>query len=421
MKKPIHHLLVFAALLSVTLTGCLKDKCTEKRTFIIYEPVYGQADALREGIVLEAPRPLINPGKIYSYGTWLLINDISEGLHIIDNSQPEQPIHLAFLAIPGNRDMAIYNEVLYADNYMDLVAFDIQQITQPELVHRTENLFQNWTQTPKGVIIDYIETEETIESDCNSPSFFMMEDFFMAADPSILSNSGAFPSALAQVSGVGGSMARFTIAASHLYVVDRFNLHVFGLQQPQQPQPLATQHIGWDIETIFPYQNYLFIGSESGMFIFDNSQPTNPVQLSRFEHARACDPVVTDGQYAYVTLRDGSECLGYINQLDVVDISDLRNPKLVKTYPMTHPMGLSVRENTLFLCDDFAGLRIFDKSDVLKIGERQIAHIKGKATFDVIALPGSSRILVVGPDGFSQYDAADPSNPILLSHLPVQK
>lgn len=421
MKSGLNYLL-FLSCTAILFGGCLKDTCEESRTYTIYTPVYKQVEELRAGIAVEPARSLKNPGKIYAYGTFLLINELKEGLHIIDNSDPVNPQNLAFLAIPGNVDMAIYNHVLYADNYMDLVAFNLQQITQPVLVHRIEDVFpSNYPMTEQGVIVDYIETEETIKSDCNQGNFFWLEGGILAfdnaaADISTPSNG----SEVSQVTGVGGSLARFTIAANHLYVVDRYNLMVFGLAQPQTPVLAGNNQIGWDIETIFPYKNFLFIGSETGLYIFDNNIPTAPVQISFFQHARACDPVVTDGDYAYVTLRDGTTCLGFNNQLDVLDIKDLTQPRLLKSFPMTHPIGLAVRNQYLYLCDDQAGLRIFDKTDPLLIDQNQLAQIQGKRTYDVIALPASTHLLVIGPDGFTQYDVADPVHPIVLSTIPVE-
>ena len=37
----------------------------------------------------------------------------------------------------------------------------------------------------------------------------------------------------------------------------------------------------------------------------------------------SCDPVVVQGDYAFVTLRGGTECQGFSNQLDIIDISTL--------------------------------------------------------------------------------------------------
>lgn len=420
----MRHLSRFTLLLGISLLfgGCLKDTCEVNRTYNIYTPVYKSVDAIRSGVAVEAPRALRQPGKIYSYGPFLLINELREGLHIFDNSNPQAPQALAFLAIPGNADMAVYQNTLYADSYMDLLAFDISAITQPQLVHRQEEVFHQWLITDEGVVVDYIQEKEQLTLPCEDQGFMPWGERGFAIDVALGNMADAsLPSSVSQAMGVGGSMARFTLAAGHLYAVDQSHLHVFGLANPQVPLTLARQHIGWDIETIYPYGDYLFIGAETGMYIFDISDPVSPYQLSLFQHARACDPVVSDGALAYVTLRSGTVCQGFINQLDVIDVSRPLQPRHLISWPMTHPMGLAIRGDLLFLCDDTDGLRIFDRSDALQLGNRQLARLSGFQAYDVIALPGGNHILVVGRDGLRQYDTANPASPVLLSQIPVQR
>ena len=70
-------------------------------------------------------------------------------------------------------------------------------------------------------------------------------------------------------SGEGGSMARFVIVDNYLYSVDNTTLHIYNISQANQPVLAANLDIGMGIETIFSFKNYLFIGSTSGMFIYD--------------------------------------------------------------------------------------------------------------------------------------------------------
>jgi len=157
------------------------------------------------------------------------------------------------------------------------------------------------------------------------------------------------------------------------------------------------------------------------MFIYDVSNPASPVQLSFFQHAQACDPVFVSDDKAYVTLRGGTPCQNFDNQLDVIDITDLTNPILIASHTMTNPHGLSVKDNTLFLCDGTAGLKVFDVTNPQTIGDRLLASDKDIKTYDVIASPYRDIIFVIGDDGFFQYDVSDPENMIRLSHISVAK
>jgi len=161
--------------------------------------------------------------------------------------------------------------------------------------------------------------------------------------------------------GVGGSTARMTISGDYLYAISGSNVQLFDISQPQQPNPWVRVPVQWDIETLFPYGDYLLIGAATGMHIMDNTDPANPQYLSRFTHAQARDPVVAHEGYAYVTLRSDG-LFGGVDQMDVVDIRDIANPRLARSLPMQGPSGLTVGNDDLYVCDDVAGLKIFDLS-----------------------------------------------------------
>ena len=214
--------------------------------------------------------------------------------------------------------------------------------------------------------------------------------------------------------GVGGSTARFTIAGNYLYTVDNTNLKIFNIDNTAQPVFLLDEFLDWGtIETIFSRGTNLFIGTQTGVFIYDISTPDSPQFLSLFEHLFACDPVVADDTYAYVTLRSGRAGCGRIdNQLDILDITDLNNPQLLAIYPMDGPRGLGVDGNLLFVCDD--GLKVFDATDVQNL--QLLQHFDDISANDVIPLNGN--LLVIGSDGLYQYDYTGESLE-LLSKLSV--
>jgi hypothetical protein len=221
-----------------------------------------------------------------------------------------------------------------------------------------------------------------------------------------------------QSTGIGGSMAKFTIVDKYLYSIDNNNLQVFDLSDKENPLVLGRQEVGWGIETIFPTADKLFIGAQNGMYIYDNTNPASPQFLSQYQHVMSCDPVVVDGDYAFVTLRDGSACRGgFTNQLDVIDISDPVNPKNVVSYPMTHPHGLGVDGDLLFICEGTFGLKIFNKNDLMKITSNVVMNSNQMHAFDVI--PYQNNLLMIGDDGLYQYDYSDPEDIKQLSILPI--
>lgn len=383
----------------VFINSCKFDDCTDTIKYQQYSPVYLTSVQLRQTEVKE-PVELNNPGKIYVYGSYLFVNELYEGVHVFDNSDPESPVNLAFLSIPGNVDIAVKSNILYADNFIDLLSFDITDPVNPRFIDRQENVFSTnkYEDPSRGYIVYYSATDVVQEFDCSESggnwAFFRGENLFM--DNASSSSSGSSPG----VSGIGGSMARFTILDDRLYTVDNWNLNVFNIDNPASPFFVQEVSIGWGIETIYPFRGNLFIGSNSGMFIYNTTDPDRPQYMSEFSHAVACDPVFVVGDIAYVTLRTGNRCFGTADQLDVIDIKDLYNPKLIKTYTMDNPHGLSVINDKMILCEGKFGLKVLDLKDPLKIETKH--RVSGKHFYDVIILSENNAI-VVGDDGLYQY------------------
>ncbi|MBX2890220.1 MAG: hypothetical protein KF734_04785 [Saprospiraceae bacterium] len=419
MKHKSHFTLAFLGLALVAiLGGCLRDECDTTRTYIRFDPIYKTPSEIRVGISAQAPRDLRNPGKIYLLGQYLFVNERNEGIHVIDNSNPASPQKLAFWSIPGNVDIAIKGQYLYADQYVDLLAIDISDMQNPQLICRSEDAFHLHGFDPqRGYVVDYLQTQITEEITCQDaqwgrPWFNRADVIFM--DVAFADASGNSSNSLA-AAGIGGSYARFGLFNQYLYTIDNFMLRTWSVDG-SCPSRIDSTHVGWNIETIFPWKDRLFIGSQTGVFIFNNSNPQRPVLEARFDHATGCDPVVCDDENAYVTIHAGTTCNGIFNQLDVLDITNLPAVSLRKTYPMTEPKGLAVTNEHLYLCDD--GLKIFDKTNPLDLKLK--SHLKNIKTYDVISL-GAGQLLVIGEGGFYQFDASDPSNPRQISHIPVIK
>ena len=444
MRKLNLSLLVFSLALAFSFQSCVQDTCERQVTYTRYTPVYKSLEEIHAGqIANETPKELTKPGKIYFYNNYIFINENKEGVHVIDNSNPESPQNITFISIPGNEDIAVRNGILYANSYVDLLAINITDIQNASIASRTESVFPPiWEDIQnERVLVEYKEEQVTDILDCETLSLLGTNPysggyydcfncrFNNASFESILANvdanvpTGSSSGSGSNSGGVAGSMARFSIRSGHLYVVDNASLNIFNLTNAFDPQPVNTINLGWGIETIFPYQDKLFIGSNSGMFIYDNSNPAEPTLLSSFAHARACDPVFVKDNYAYVTLRDGNTCQGFNNQLDLVDITDLTAPVLVKSFAMTNPHGLSIKDNTLFICEGESGLKSFDITDPLKIDENLLDHEKDFFAYDAISLavPNyENTVLVVGKDGFYQFNFDDPANLQLISLIEVK-
>jgi hypothetical protein len=220
--------------------------------------------------------------------------------------------------------------------------------------------------------------------------------------------------------GIGGSMARFTIKDNYLYTLVGNVLFVYDIADPANPVEKRSLSLADDfrtqVETIFPYGSNLLFGTTTGMFVYDISNPEIPSYTGQFAHVMSCDPVVAENNIAYVTLRGGTECRGSINQLDILNISNLTNPVLIESYPMTSPLGLGIDNNTLFVCDGNF-LKVYDVTN--PNGIKPMKEFEMKAPYDVIPLKDKKELILSAKGGIMQYDYSDIENIKLLSTLIV--
>jgi len=215
-------------------------------------------------------------------------------------------------------------------------------------------------------------------------------------------------SADAASNGKGGSMARFAISGDVLYTVSTDSLKLFNIEDAADPKyfPDRNLRIGFDIETIFPMDTLLFIGSRNGMYVYDIVEPRFPLLLSQVNHFRSCDPVVAQGDYAYVTLNTNFSSCGPTsnNVLDIYDISNLSNPVLKKTVQLNGPNGLGIDGDKLFVCDK--GLKVFNITDPLNIRQiddlAEIDEVDVRGAYDVIPVDGL--LILIAQEGLFQFD-----------------
>ena len=431
MKKFLSKTLLMVAL-ATAFVSC-KDNCVQTVTYRGTESVRVTLNELRTGIKTLTAQDLENPGKIYVKDNYLFINEVKKGIHIIDNTNPSLPKAISFIQILGNVDIAVKGNILYADSYTDFVALDISNPNAVKEVSRTKEVFSNgqvdgigWTYNPNDqTIYDsrykmYTTTQEVAcEQQQNQPYYGGGWSMWDGAGFSSLANKSS-GSASPSTNGVSGSTSRFAIINERLYAVSQNEMKLFSIQNPSNPVKDGSLNLGFGIETIFPYKDKIFLGTTTGVQIWDNKNPLKPTYLSRLDHARACDPVVVENDIAYVTLRsvnNFTRCGGAIsNQLDVIDVSNAASPVLLKTYSMESPYGLGIDNKKLFICEGTSGLKTFDASKPMDI--KQLQHFKEMNAYDVIPL--NNTLMLIGKDGLYQYDYSNPNSLKLLSKISVK-
>jgi hypothetical protein len=407
MKKQILLILVSVA---IGFISCEKTNDGKYADYLVAKPLRISKTEFRdEKVDIVSPTPIEHSGKIYAYENYIFVNDKYRGVHVIDNSDPSAPKKVSFIKIAGNVDISIKDNYLFADSISDLVVLDISDINNIRIVNWLENVLPEnaWfgggialnMEWPEADLYDYegVDFENEIIVGWEVVTERRSIDDINAGFNN-LSLAEAVNDAGGNV-GQGGSLARFKIVGDFLYAVDSHSINIFEISDLENPKDLEDIYAGFAIETIFNRGQHLFLGSMRGMYIYDISSPANPSFVSEFQHGTACDPVVVDENYAYVTLRGGNQCGATESGLFIVDISDITKPTLAVSYPMDEPYGLGIKDEKLFVCDGASGLKVYDKTDIQNL--ESLNHFKDIVTFDVI--PREDMLLMVGDEVLYQY------------------
>jgi len=407
------------------LASCslFKDEIIDDREMVdvaYFVPQYETTAQLAAKVTVESPKDYAEAGKIVTYQNYIFINKPNEGIHVVDNSNPATPVNLHFINIPGSLDLTIFDDHLYSDMFSALVVFDISDVTLPDLIEdfTVEEVFYynpyrtldnvsrlevgyDYTQyesidDSRGIVTGW-EVEIRQEPLEDQILYLRLEDTAIAETTSSDQANG-----FNEVS-TAGSMTRFLPIDRYLYTINFNELVLFSIGDNYQPSRFARLDTGTQAETLFQLNNLLFVGSTTGMLMYDVTSPSNPNYLNSIEHFRSCDPVVADENYAYVTLRGGTNCFTETNELQIIDIRTPEELIVVARQVMFNPHGLAIHEDYLLVCDGTAGLKVVDVSnreqpEILSTDNIPFAY-------DIIVDFPSA--LVVGEGVLYQYDLSN--------------
>lgn len=407
------------------LASCnlFKDEVLDDREMVdvaYYVPQYETTSQLAAKVTVESPKDYAEAGKIVTYQNYIFINKPNEGVHVVDNSNPAAPVNLHFINIPGSLDLSIIDDHLYSDMFSALVVFNISDVTQPDLIEdfTVEDVFYynpyrtlDTTSRPeesyaytqyesidesRGIVTGW-EVEIRQEPLEEQIMYLRLEDSALAEATTTVQADG-----FNEVS-TAGSMTRFLPVGRYLYTINFNELVLFSIGDNYQPSRFARLDTGTQAETLFQLNNLLFVGSTTGMLMYDVASPDNPNYLNSIQHFRSCDPVVADENYAYVTLRGGTNCFTETNELQIIDIRNPEELSVVARQVMFNPHGLAIHEDYLLVCDGSAGLKVIDVSNREEPNVLTTDNIP--FAYDIIVDFPSA--IVVGEGVLYQYDLSN--------------
>lgn len=402
-------------ILILFLSSCIKDENDSKSSNVVDPtncfdatvPIYAHISKVNEYVKFQNPKSISNAGKLLVYKNWIFLVEKKEGVHIIDNSNPSNPQKIGFLTLPVAEDIHLKNNVLYSVGSNFILSVDVSNIRIPTVLSITTDIGEYYNDSNKTYKDSFVYSYQNRFVHYNYYSIAYPFEVLTLSDNNTVSNTST-----AKV----GSMARVAIVSDYLYYATTSKLITFKLVS-NIPQFRGSQLFSIpNIETIFPYKNNLFLGAFTGMYIYGTNNPDMPNKIGELNHARSCDPVVVEGDYAYVTLSRGNICsINAVDELKVIDVSNLSSPKLIKDYPMYNPKGLAIENNKLFICDGADGLKIFDVTDKEKVDQNKLANYKDGTMYDLILDKG--KIITVTNNSIVQYSYSDISNIYKLSEI----
>lgn len=405
----------FVSLVFIGALSCDKNDDADYEFVQVATPQLMSKTAFRSSVEVIAPKTIEEPGKIYVYQDYIFVGDVHSGIHIIDNSDPKSPKAIKFIQIPGNEDISVKDNFLYADSATDLVVFDISDINNVSIIEQLEDVFNvyNYDIPVEAEAVDYgkfdfdddIIVGWTLTTERRKKVDNTMD---IALDDGVVLSAGA-----ESTTGTGGSLARFQIVDNYLYTVGNYEMAIFNIQNLAEPVLSNTQYAGWNIETMFQAEGYLYLGSTNGMYIYNLVNPSSPEFVSDFTHWEGCDPVVVDGDYAYLTLRGGNLCGQLESVLEVIDISDKTNPTLAARYNLENPYGLGIKNDMLYVCDGTAGLKLFERETSEDL--RLVNSLKDIQAKDVIPLEKS--LIMIGEKTLYQYEYIENNIGLISSYI----
>ena len=137
--KRVDFLKISCLSFCLLLASCslFKDEIVDDRELVdvaYFVPQYETTAQLAAKVTVESAKDYAEAGKIVTYQNYIFINKPNEGVHVVDNSNPADPVNLHFINIPGSLDLTIIDNHLYSDMFSALVVFNISDVTQPDLI-----------------------------------------------------------------------------------------------------------------------------------------------------------------------------------------------------------------------------------------------------------------------------------------------
>jgi hypothetical protein len=213
-----------------------------------------------------------------------------------------------------------------------------------------------------------------------------------------------------------GSLAKFAIANERLYCINDDKLNIYNVSNASSPLLSNTIPLQGIVETLFPFGNQLYMGSTTGFFRYDITNPDNPTNKQFVQHLTSCDPVVVNDSFAFVTLRGGNQCGSLQSRLEVWQIINNEVIQILATKNLVEPYGLGLSSNYIFVCDGKEGIKsFFYNKNTNSLTNHETLKVNDVNFYDVI--PYNNTLICYTSKGLAYVDITNPLSIKILSQV----
>ena len=208
-----------------------------------------------------------------------------------------------------------------------------------------------------------------------------------------------------------GSFHHGTVSGNFAYLLGFSSLGIVDFSNPLQPVHVATCNDSGECLNVTITGNHAVIAKASGISIWNVTDPTNPFIEGSLVTSAPGASVFSSGEFVY--LRTGYPSL---TSAKVIDISNPTAPVEVGTFGEIADLAYMTVQGTLgYVVDYMAGLRVFDLADAANPIELGCTGQVGYDYFQDVAVNGNFAYVAAGNTGIITIDVSEPTLPQVLS------
>ncbi len=395
MKKLLLNGVIFLGLIAV-LIGC-RSECKQTLYYTANVPVYASKASIRDAVTVETSLAVDSVAEMLSYKETLFLRNGTDGIHVIDNTDPSNPDNHAYIKIVPCFAMETNDDQLYVIQGTDLVVFDLSDVRNPVVKHRVNDLYNSDFAKGDSFVVGY-EQQEVVK---------VLNDF-SCSDQFIFPEDEVIRGAISTPHG------QITVHKDHIYTADNQSVVTLALNGSAAPgftSRMAAFNNIPDARLYILLDSILLFGTGSGLMALDiTTNPASPVNTGGFFPAGGCNPIAIWDSLTFAPMfndlqEDESFCFSN-PMISVVDVVTRRPISRVTGY--SQPYYMHYHNNRVLLCNGFEGFRIFGVQDRILLsdyidnsGESNNVHARLGMLF------GENNVLVYGNNGVFQYDISD--------------